>query len=223
MLRAAGGGPFAGEIDGLDIIPALQGGDATYLRDRTLYWEMDRQTAIRRGPWKLVIDGQLVEGAPPEDAVHLSDVVADPGERVNLRDARPELTAELSALATRWRAGIDERWAREWLPRASALTGHGGHRVTSWIIRRPLVTTTVAPRPLLRGWLHAGASLLAVVGTILLVGRTWTDTLRAVTMLVFGLSMVELYLVSAIYHIGTWEGRAALGRSGASTTRTSSS
>ncbi len=60
---------------------------------------------------------------------------------------------------------------------------------------------------MLRGWLHAGASAFALVGTCLLVARTWTDPLRAATMLVFGLSMVELYVVSAIYHIGAWEGR----------------
>lgn len=63
------------------------------------------------------------------------------------------------------------------------------------------------PRPLLRGWLHAGASILALVATGLLVGRTWSDAIRAVTMLVFGLSMVELYAVSAVYHVGKWEGR----------------
>lgn len=69
------------------------------------------------------------------------------------------------------------------------------------------MTTTAAPRPLLRGWLHAGASVLALIGTGLLVGRAWSDTLRAATMLIFGLSMVELYVVSAIYHVGGWEGR----------------
>lgn len=126
ILHAAGAPPFSGEIDGLDIIPALQGGDAAHLRERTLYWEMGRQTAVRRGRWKLLLNGQLVEGAPPEDDDHLSDVAADPGERLNLRDAQTELTTELQGLATRWRAGIEERWAREWLPQTPSLTGHGG-------------------------------------------------------------------------------------------------
>jgi hemolysin III len=62
-------------------------------------------------------------------------------------------------------------------------------------------------RPLLRGWLHAAAAVVSVLATIILVGRTWDDPVRAVTMLVFGLSMVELYAVSAIYHTGSWDGR----------------
>jgi hemolysin III len=68
------------------------------------------------------------------------------------------------------------------------------------------VSVSSLPRPLLRGWLHAAAAVLSVLGTILLVGRTWADPTRAVTMLIFGASMVELYTVSAIYHIGSWAG-----------------
>ncbi len=65
-----------------------------------------------------------------------------------------------------------------------------------------------AAKPLLRGWLHAGAAVGAVAVTVLLLGRTRDDLLRLATVLVFGLSMVELYVVSAIYHIGGWRGRA---------------
>lgn len=64
------------------------------------------------------------------------------------------------------------------------------------------------PRPLLRGWFHAVAAVLAVLFTIALAWASWYDGQRLVSMLVFGLSMVELYTVSAIYHIGTWSPRA---------------
>ncbi|MEO5952732.1 MAG: hemolysin III family protein [Chloroflexia bacterium] len=63
------------------------------------------------------------------------------------------------------------------------------------------------PRPLLRGWFHAAAAVIAVVFTIALAIASWQDGQRLVSMLVFGLSMVELYTVSAIYHIGTWSPR----------------
>jgi hypothetical protein len=76
-----------------------------------------RQTAVRRGEWKLVLNGQLVEGAPPEDDVFLANMRTDAAETTNLRFQQPELTAELVVLAERWRAGIDARWQREWLPR----------------------------------------------------------------------------------------------------------
>lgn len=63
------------------------------------------------------------------------------------------------------------------------------------------------PKPLLRGRLHAGAAVAAVVLTVLLVLRSPNDLVRLVSLLVFGLSMVELYTVSAVYHIGTWAER----------------
>jgi hemolysin III len=64
-----------------------------------------------------------------------------------------------------------------------------------------------AVKPLLRGWLHAGAAVVAVAVTVLLLWRTRDDPTRMISMLVFGLSMVELYSVSAAYHIGGWVGQ----------------
>ncbi len=122
FLRAAGGDPDAYEVDGCDLGPMLTVGAPSPHGD--LFWENGRQTAMRRGRWKLVLDGQLIEGAAPEDAVHLADVVADPGERRNLAAERPEVAAELAECARAWRAGIEHRWQREWLPRQSGTTGH---------------------------------------------------------------------------------------------------
>ncbi len=62
-------------------------------------------------------------------------------------------------------------------------------------------------KPLLRGWLHALATVIAVPLTIGLVARTMHDTPRMIAMLVYGIGMVQLYAVSALYHIGSWRGR----------------
>jgi hemolysin III len=62
-------------------------------------------------------------------------------------------------------------------------------------------------KPLLRGWFHAVAAVGAVVLTILLCWLSRGDTPRLISMLIFGLSMVELYTVSAAYHIGRWPER----------------
>jgi arylsulfatase A-like enzyme len=121
LLRAAGGNPSAYELDGLDVLPIIADGAPAPLRD--LYWEMNGQTSLRRGDWKLVLDGQLVEGAPPEDAVHLANLAQDPGERTNLAAAHPELAAELTQAAETWRQGIERRWQEHWLPRARGTTG----------------------------------------------------------------------------------------------------
>ncbi|GCE11888.1 PAQR family membrane homeostasis protein TrhA [Tengunoibacter tsumagoiensis] len=59
-------------------------------------------------------------------------------------------------------------------------------------------------KPLLRGWFHAFAAGGAVVLTIILCWLSRNDMPRLWSMLIFGLSMVELYTVSAVYHIGNW-------------------
>jgi len=120
FLAAAGGDPAQYELDGLDLLPMVtQGAPSPH---DTLFWEMDGQTAVRRGKWKLVLHGQLVEGAPPEDDVHLADLDADMGERHNLAGAYPEVAAELRSAAEAWREAIEERWQGYWLPRMQGTT-----------------------------------------------------------------------------------------------------
>lgn len=111
------------ELDGHNLLPWLRG-DAPEPPERDLYWEMGRQTAVRRERWKLVLHGQEVEGAPPEDAVHLSDLSLDPGERHNLAEHHPARTAELREAAEAWRMGIEERWERHWKQLHTGTTGH---------------------------------------------------------------------------------------------------
>jgi hemolysin III len=59
-------------------------------------------------------------------------------------------------------------------------------------------------RPLLRGWIHAAAAIAAVVITALFVVASRGQTMR-VSLLIFGLTMVILFTVSAVYHIIDWE------------------
>ncbi len=59
-------------------------------------------------------------------------------------------------------------------------------------------------KPLLRGWFHAAAALVAVGVTVILCWLSRSDIPRFFSLLIFGLSMIELYTVSAIYHILTW-------------------
>ncbi len=69
--------------------------------------------------------------------------------------------------------------------------------------RRP-VAPAVVKKPLLRGWSHAVAAVGAVILTASLCWMSRGDVPRMISMLIFGLSMIELYTVSAIYHIGNW-------------------
>ena len=122
FLRAAGGDPAAYALDGSDLLPLLLDGAHSPHADAPVFWEMGKQTAVRQGRWKLVLNGQQVEGADPEDAVHLADLDADMGERRNLREAHPDVVARLRADAEAWRAGIETRWASEWGQGAAAGT-----------------------------------------------------------------------------------------------------
>lgn len=115
VLAAAGGDPGSYELDGHDVLPVLTDGAPSPHED--IFWEQGGQTAVRRGRWKLVLDGQLEEGLPPADPVFLADLADDPGESVNLAGDHPDLVAELTAAATTWRDGIERRWAEQWLPR----------------------------------------------------------------------------------------------------------
>ncbi|HEX73025.1 MAG TPA: sulfatase, partial [Candidatus Hydrogenedentes bacterium] len=119
FLKAAGGDPAAYELDGRDLMSVLTEGAAS--PHDAIFWEMNDQTAVRRGQWKLVVNGQLVEGAPPEDEVHLADLRSAEGEWRNLRDTHLEIVRELQAIAGSWRAGIETRWKEEWQPRIQGL------------------------------------------------------------------------------------------------------
>jgi hemolysin III len=59
-------------------------------------------------------------------------------------------------------------------------------------------------KPLLRGWFHALAAVGSVIFTIALVWQSRNDIPRLVSMLIFGLCMIELFAVSAVYHIIHW-------------------
>ena len=70
-----------------------------------------------------------------------------------------------------------------------------------------LVALAEEVKPLLRGWFHAVASVGAFIVTIALLVKTYGEVANFIAALVFGVSMIVLYLVSSIYHIGSWEGR----------------
>ena len=63
-------------------------------------------------------------------------------------------------------------------------------------------------KPLLRGWIHAGAFPLVVAAGIVLVALAPTDRARW-AVAVFGLTAAMLFGISALYHRGNWSPRVA--------------
>lgn len=100
-------------IDGRNILPVAA--SAAKSPHEAIFWSQGDQLAVRRGKWKLVVNGFTAanwpEGRKPlegEDAMFLSDLEEDPGESRNLRRAHPNLVDELSTLAHQWRSQLQK-------------------------------------------------------------------------------------------------------------------
>jgi hemolysin III len=62
-------------------------------------------------------------------------------------------------------------------------------------------------KPRLRGWSHAVGAVFAVIGAGALIILSREQPAKAVTMAIYGLSLILLLGMSAVYHIGTWRPR----------------
>lgn len=120
MLEACGGNPNDYVLDGKSILPMLLGGKE--ITHKYLFWEMENQTAVRYGNYKLVLNGQLVEGEPARAEVFLSDLESDPSEKNNLADELPDLTEELKTAALKWRAALEDNWNKNFAKNYTSLT-----------------------------------------------------------------------------------------------------
>lgn len=65
----------------------------------------------------------------------------------------------------------------------------------------------VLAKPLLRGWSHAAAALVAIAGLVALIVITRDDPAKLVSMIIYGSALVLLFGVSATYHIFKWPPR----------------
>ena len=77
-----------------------------------IFFEWAGQHAVRSGKWKYVENGFIdmeqsrKNRATGADVVFLADVVADPGEKKNVRSQFPEVAEKLGKLHEQWRAAI---------------------------------------------------------------------------------------------------------------------
>jgi arylsulfatase A-like enzyme len=99
--------------DGADSLPlSVSGAPSAH---EALFWSQGGQTAIRRGPWKLVKNGRIYDYTPGgnqpltgEDAVFLSNLEEDPAELRNLRRRYPQTVDELDTLLSRWLQEVEK-------------------------------------------------------------------------------------------------------------------
>ncbi len=120
VLDICGGDVSKYDIDGISLKPMLTGeGEALH---EYIFWEMDGPTAVRKGRYKLVLNGRLDEGETPRADVFLSDLETDPSEKHNLAGEMPELCDEMKQAALSWRAGIEKTWEDRFLKNYTSLT-----------------------------------------------------------------------------------------------------
>jgi arylsulfatase A-like enzyme len=82
--------------------------DSAPTPQRQLFWEYGDQLAVREGMWKLVLNGKLDFGREAAEAVHLSNLELDPGERINLAGHHQDLVQRLEADVRRWYSSLRE-------------------------------------------------------------------------------------------------------------------
>jgi arylsulfatase A-like enzyme len=100
-------------VDGRNIWPVLAS-DAASPHDYVA-WANGPQLAIRKGKWKLVLNGIVHDGTPAgekpltgDDAIFLSNVEEDPGESRNLRHDYPQVLDELQTQLQKWRREVEQ-------------------------------------------------------------------------------------------------------------------
>lgn len=86
---------------------------------RTVFWGYGHRFAVRRGPWKLLVNPppppgvkQRRKATASDPALGLYRLDTDLAEQTNLADAQPELAAELQDALTRWRRDVGYAAAR---------------------------------------------------------------------------------------------------------------
>jgi arylsulfatase A-like enzyme len=99
ILTAAGASPPEGrELDGIDLVPVLDGSRPA--PERTLFWRIDRfgQHAARKGKWKYI--------RHPEGEL-LFDMEVDAGEWHDLSRSHPAMVEALREEVARWEADLE--------------------------------------------------------------------------------------------------------------------
>ena len=108
VIEFCGGDLSACETDGISLAPMLENKEAP--EHEYLFWEMEDQTAVRKGKYKLVLNGRLEESVQPVEKVFLSDLEKDPGETRNLAAELPDVCEELTEAALKWRENAEKHW-----------------------------------------------------------------------------------------------------------------
>lgn len=103
VMRLAGADVKASNLDSIDLVPALMGGDSP--RDNMAFYRNDELYAYRKGDYKIHFITEGAYGRPPEKQVQTKPLLyhlgEDPRELFDIADDNPQVIADmLKAVAT---------------------------------------------------------------------------------------------------------------------------
>jgi arylsulfatase A-like enzyme len=100
-------------LDGRNAWPVLTGGAPS--QHKAIFWSEGPQLAVRKGDWKLVVNGVTHDGTPAgqkpltgDDALFLSNLSQDPGESKNLRHQYASVLDDLQTSLDQWRNTVEQ-------------------------------------------------------------------------------------------------------------------
>ncbi len=86
-------------IDGHSILPVLQGRQQPH---EYMFWSFNKERAVRNGDWKLIVNPPQFPGEEVKDPIWLSNLEADPSEKVNLANQQPERVRSMLERLKAW-------------------------------------------------------------------------------------------------------------------------
>jgi arylsulfatase len=90
-LAELGGATTPGGLDGVSLVPTLEGRPDAQQKRLYLYWEFAGHQAVRLGDWK----GVRLRTA---EAMEVYDLATDPGEKTNVASAHPDVVARIDGI-----------------------------------------------------------------------------------------------------------------------------
>ncbi len=97
------GGTVPPRVDGQDFLPVLQGDASPH---EYMFWSFGNERAVRFGDWKLILNPPDFPGEEVHTKIWLSNLEADPSEKVNLAGREPARAAQLMEKIRAWERDV---------------------------------------------------------------------------------------------------------------------
>ena len=92
--------PAGHKLDGVSLVSLLK--DRKSLVPRQIFWEYNGKSAMRQGPWKLIMNQTRKE------PIELYDLTRDMSESKNLADNQPQRVRQMQSALAAWKSDVQK-------------------------------------------------------------------------------------------------------------------